>query len=70
MEESDIKLLIKMNHWVSVVPHNKKWKGVVWKLVGEEWGQHKSRVYNNPIKCYEWAANILEKLYIKYEENK
>ena len=69
MEEDDIKLLIKMNHWVSVVPNNKKWQGIIWKLVGGEWRQDKSRVYNNPIKCYEWAGDILEKIYLEYDEN-
>ena len=70
MEEDDIKLLIKMNTWVSVVPHNKKWKGLVWKFEDKVWKPYKKRVHNNPVKCYEWAANILEKLYIKYEENR
>ena len=69
MEEDDIRLLIKMNHWVSVVPHDKKWKGVIWKMVGKEWRQDKSRVHSNPIKCYEWAADIVEKIYIEYVEN-
>ena len=69
MEEDDIKLLIKMNHWVSVVPNNKKGKGVIWKLVGGEWVQHKSRVHSNPIKCYEWAADIVQKIYFAYDEN-
>ena len=70
MEEDDVKLLVKMNAWVSVVPHNKKWNGVIWKFEGGVWISHKKRVHNNPTKCYEWAANILEKLHIEYEENK
>ena len=65
--EEDVKLLIKINRWFSVVPHKKKWKGIVWKLVDREWIQHKSRVYSTPIKCYEWAADIMMEVYDKYE---
>ena len=50
MEEDDIKLLIKMNTWVSVVPHNKKWEGLVWKFEDKVWKPYKKRVHNNPCK--------------------
>ena len=65
--EEDVKLLIKMNRWVSIVPHNKKWKCVIWILEDEDWKSHKSKVYGDPIKCYEWAADIMMEVYDKYE---
>jgi|7_EtaG_2_1085326.scaffolds.fasta_scaffold06444_4 hypothetical protein len=65
--EEDIKLLMEMDHWVSVIPHKKKWKGVIWISVGGEWREHKSKVYSNPIKCYEWAAGIIEEVHNEYK---
>ena len=65
--EDDIKLLLEMEYWVSVIPHNKKWKGVIWRLEGEVWKSHKSKVYSNPIKCYEWAADIIDEVYNEYK---
>ena len=65
--EEDVKLLIKMKHWVSIVPHKKKWKCVIWRLEDEDWKSHKSKVYGDPIKCYEWAAAIMMEVYDKYE---
>ena len=56
-----------MEHWVSVIPHNKKWKGVIWRLDGEVWRSHKSKIYSNPIKCYEWAADIIEEVHNEYK---
>lgn len=66
--EDDIDLLISLDHWVSVVPHGKKWKGVIWVKVGEGWKEHKSRVQTNPTKCYEWSAEIMEKVLEKNKE--
>ena len=66
--EEDIKLLIQMDHWVSVVPHEKKWRGVIWREVDGEWKSHRSRVHNSPVECYEWAAGIIEVVHEKYKE--
>jgi|TARA_B110000914_G_scaffold223957_1_gene240617 hypothetical protein len=65
--EDDIKLLIEMEHWVSVIPHNKKWKCVIWRLDGEAWKPHKNKIHLDPIKCYEWAADIIEEVHNKYQ---
>ena len=57
--EEDIKLLNSIGRWVSVVPHNKKWKAVVWKNGNKDWIEEKSRIHINPIKAYEWSAEII-----------
>lgn len=66
--EEDINLLMSMDHWVSVVPHKGKWRGVIWKKTDGGWKEYKSRVQTNPTKCYEWSANIFMKLMDKHEK--
>ena len=56
-----------MEHWVSVIPHNKKWKCVIWRLEGEGWKPHKNKICGDPIKCYEWAADIIMEVHDKHE---
>jgi len=58
---------MEMEHWVSVIPHNKKWKCVIWRLEGGVWKSHKSKIYGDPITCYEWAADIIEEVHTKYK---
>jgi hypothetical protein len=66
--EDDINLLITLEHWVSVVPHGKKWKGVIWRKVGDTWKEYKSRVQITPTKCYEWSVDIMDKVLVENEE--
>ena len=62
MEEDDIKLLVKMNRWISVVPHNKKWKGIIWKFEDKAWRSLTKKGYiTTQLKCYEWAARYNRK---------
>lgn len=68
MEEEDIKLLLSLDHWLSVVPHRKKWKGVIWIKIGDVWKEHKSKIQTDPVKCYEWAIYIIAKILEEHEE--
>jgi len=70
MDESDIKSLLSLGYWPTVVPtrNGKKWRASIYKKVKGTWNIDQKRLFNNPFKAYEWAIEYLVEIYYAAEK--
>ncbi len=70
MDSSDIKSLIDLGYWPTVVPtkNGKKWRLSIYKKVKGTWNIDQKKLFNNPFKAYEWAIEYLSDIYYAAEK--
>lgn len=70
MDASDVKSLLDLGYWPTVVPtkNGKKWRASIYKKVKGTWNIHHKKLFNNPFKAYEWAIEYLADIYYAAEK--
>lgn len=62
MEEEDINFLLKKGYWLSVVPIGKKWRCIIYTKEKKGWEPKNSRLHTTPVKAYDWARDMFDKI--------